>query len=90
MVQNLTVSLNSDYSGSQFKLAKVLLNGNNICMVCWLVVAEECFLLANHDSLFLEERGRPSPASGFGRSNICSMDKRVIPTLKPWRGMNRR
>ena len=89
-MQILTLCLHSDYSGSQFKLAKVLLNGNNICMVHWPVIAKECFLLANHDSLFPEERGRPSPASGFGRSNICSMERRVIPTLKSWREMNRR
>ena len=25
----------SDYSGDHIKLKKILLNGNNICMVCW-------------------------------------------------------
>ena len=29
----LIVYLNSDYTGAQTKLAKILLNGNNICMV---------------------------------------------------------
>lgn len=28
----------SDYSGSNTKLPKILLNGNNICMVCSYVV----------------------------------------------------
>jgi hypothetical protein len=30
----------SDYSGGQTKLKKILLNGNNICMVCLLFKLE--------------------------------------------------
>lgn len=32
--QSLTDMKFSDYTGSQTKLPKILLNGNNICMVC--------------------------------------------------------
>ena len=85
MVQILTVFLHSDYSGSRFRLAKILLNGNNICMVRRPMIVKECFLLANHNSLFPEERDRPYQASGFGQRNICSMERRVIQAFKSWR-----
>jgi len=37
-------ALSSDYTGGQTKLSKILLNGNNICMVCliylWGTIAD--------------------------------------------------
>jgi hypothetical protein len=29
----------SDYSGNHTKMPKILLNGNNVCMVSWLAAA---------------------------------------------------
>lgn len=45
-----------DFTGGQTKLPKILLNGNNICMV-WFRIHKIAFNPTdNHHSLYLEER----------------------------------
>ncbi|GKT40714.1 putative ubiquitin carboxyl-terminal hydrolase 3 [Colletotrichum spaethianum] len=48
----------SDYSGNHTKLPKILLNGNNICMVWFPYLLFLGFTALTETSLFLEERDR--------------------------------